>query len=84
MEDKQIVDLFWARSENAISETANKYGKYCHYIAYNILHNNEDSEECVNDTYMNAWRSMPSHRPNRLSTFLGKITRNLSLNKWDQ
>ena len=58
MEDKQIVDLFWARSENAISETANKYGKYCHYIAYNILHNNEDSEECVNDTYMNAWRSM--------------------------
>ena len=84
MEDKQIVDLFWARSENAISETANKDGKYCHYIAYNILHNNEDSEECVNDTYMNAWRSMPSHRPNRLSTFLGKITRNLSLNKWDQ
>ena len=84
MEDKQIVDLFWARSENAISETANKYGKYCHYIAYNILHNNEDSEECVNDTYMNAWRSMPSHRPNRLSTFLGKITRNLSLNKWEK
>ena len=54
MEDKQIVDLFWARSENAISETANKYGKYCHYIAYNILHNNEDSEECVNDTYMHG------------------------------
>ena len=78
------MDLFWARSENAISETANKYGKYCHYIAYNILHNNEDCEECVNDTYMNAWRSIPTHRPNRLSTFLGKITRNLSLNKWDQ
>ena len=50
MEDKQIEDIFWARSENAISETVNKYGKYCHYITYNILHNNEDSEECVNDT----------------------------------
>ena len=50
MEDKQIVDLYWARSENAISETVNKYGKYCHYITYNILHNNEDSEECVNYT----------------------------------
>ena len=55
MKDKQIVDLYWARSENAIAETDKKYGRYCYYIAYNILHNNEDSEECVNDTYLNAW-----------------------------
>lgn len=82
MEDNQIIDLYWARSENAITETADKYGKYCHYIAFNILHNTEDSEECVNDTYMKAWGVMPPQRPNRLSTFLGKITRNLSLDKY--
>lgn len=84
MEDRQIVDLYWARSESAISETAEKYGRYCHYIAYNILHNNEDSEECVNDTYLNAWGAMPDQRPNKLSAFLGKITRNLSLNRWER
>lgn len=83
MEDRQIVDLYWARSENAISETERKYGRYCYYIAYNILHNNEDSEECVNDTYLNAWKAMPNQRPSKLSTFLGKITRNLSLNRWE-
>lgn len=83
MEDRQIVDLYWARSEKAISETERKYGRYCYYIANNILHNNEDSEECVNDTYLNAWRAMPDKRPSKLSTFLGKITRNLSLNKWE-
>ncbi len=82
MEDKKIIDLYWARSENAIVETSNKYGKYCHYIAFNILRNTEDSEECVNDTYMKAWGVMPPKRPNRLSTFLGKITRNLSLDKY--
>lgn len=83
MEDKQIVDLYWARSESAISETDKKYGRYCYYIAYNILHNNEDTEECVNDTYLNAWGAMPDQRPSKLSTFLGKITRNLSLNRWE-
>ena len=84
MDDGQIIDLYWARSETAISETANKYGRYCHTIAYNILHNNEDAEECVSDTYMRAWGAMPPKRPNRLSTFLGKITRNLSLNKYER
>lgn len=84
MDDGQIIELYWARSETAISETANKYSKYCHAIAFNILHNNEDSEECVNDTYMRAWGAMPPKRPNRLSTFLGKITRNLSLNKYEK
>ena len=82
MEDKRIVDLYWERSEIAISETANKYGRYCHYIAHNILHNNEDSEECVNDTYNDAWQSMPPHRPSILSTFLGKITRRISIDLW--
>lgn len=84
MDDKQIVDLYWERSETAISETAKKYGRYCHYIAFNILHNDADSEECVNDTYLNAWKSMPPHRPSALKTFLGKLTRNLSLNRYKQ
>lgn len=84
MDDKQIVDLYWARSENAISETSKKYGKYCHYIAGNILHNNEDSEECVNDTYLRAWEAMPPHRPEKLSAFLGKIVRNLALDRYKQ
>lgn len=84
MEDHQIVELYWARSENAISATAEKYGRYCHSIAYNILRNKEDCEECVNDTYLKAWDNMPPRRPNKLSAFLGKITRNLSLHKYEQ
>lgn len=83
MEDRQIVDLYWARSEDAISETANKYGKYFKSIAYNILHNAEDCDECVNDTYFNAWRAMPDKRPDALAAFLGRITRNLALNRWE-
>lgn len=82
MEDRQIVELYWARSEHAISETASKYGRYCHRIAHNILSDNEDSEECVNDTYLRAWNSMPQHRPAMLKAFLGKITRNLALNRY--
>ena len=84
MDDQRIVKLFWERSEKAITETSKKYGRYCHYIAYNILRNDEDAEECVNDTYLNAWNCIPPHKPNRLQTFLGKITRNLSLNKYQQ
>lgn len=84
MDDSKIIELYWDRSEQAISETSKKYGRYCHYIAYNILHNDEDSEECVNDTYLRAWDSIPPQRPNKLQTFLGKITRNLSLNKWEK
>lgn len=81
MEDHQIIDLFFDRSETAISMTAEKYGRYCHYIAYNILRNEEDSEECVNDTYLRAWNAIPPHRPDNLAAFLGKITRNLALDK---
>lgn len=83
MEDKEIINLYFSRSESAISETAKKYGTYCLRIANNILHNSEDSEECVNDTYMRAWNAIPPRRPNRLRTYLGKITRNLSLNKYE-
>ena len=82
MEDTRIIQLYWERDQKAISETATKYGNYCTSIAKNILGNNEDAEECVNDTYMNVWNSMPPHRPNMLSTFLGKITRNLSFNRY--
>ena len=82
MEDSRIVDLYWARDEQAIDATAKKYGRYCYRIAFNILSNNEDANESVNDTYMGAWRSMPPHRPSVLSTFLGKITRRISLNRW--
>lgn len=77
-----IVDLYWARSEAAISETKQKYGKYCHTIAYNILASNLDAEECVNDTYARAWDAMPPHRPEKLSAFLGKLTRNIALNRY--
>lgn len=82
MEDDQIIKLYWERSEDAITQTAVKYGKYCHTIAYNILGNFEDSEECVNDTYLRAWGIIPPRRPKKLSVFLGKITRNLSLDTY--
>lgn len=81
MEDENIVDLYWQRSEQAVSETAAKYGKYCRSISYNILANINDAEECVNDTYMKAWNSMPSNRPSRLAPYLGKLTRWLSLGR---
>lgn len=84
MDDSKIIELYWDRSEQAISETSKKYGKYCHYIAFSILHNDEDSEECVSDTYLRAWNSIPPNRPRKLQTFLGKITRNLSLNRWEK
>ena len=82
MDDQKIIDLYWSRSETAITETDQKYGKYCYSIAYNILTNNEDAEESVSDTYMAAWKAMPPKRPSILATFLGKITRHLSIDCW--
>ncbi|MGM9521376.1 MAG: RNA polymerase sigma factor [Oscillospiraceae bacterium] len=82
MEDCRIVELYWARAEQAIVETASKYGKYCYTIAFNILESAEDADECVSDTYMGAWNAIPPHRPSVLSAFLGKITRRLSLKRW--
>ena len=83
MDDHKIVDLYWERSQDAIAQTQLKYGKYCHSIAFNILRSDEDAQECVNDTYHNAWNAMPPQRPQRLSAFLGRITRNLALNRYD-
>ncbi len=79
MEDSKIVDLYWARDERAISETQTKYSRYLMTIAYNIVADTGDSEECVNDTYMRAWNAMPEDRPDMLSTYLGKFTRNLAI-----
>lgn len=79
MQDEQIVALYWARKEDAICQTQQKYGAYLSKIAYNILSDFEDSKECVNDTYLKAWNSMPTHRPSVLSTYLGKIARQLSI-----
>ena len=78
MEDEKIVALYWDRNEQAISESSDKYGKYCGHIAHNILFDQADEEECVNDTWMHAWNAMPPNKPSVLSVFLGKITRNLS------
>lgn len=82
MEDSRIVELYWDRSERAISETSSKYGAYCYAIAYHILADAGDADESVNDTYLGAWNSMPPHRPSVLSTFLGKLTRRISINRW--
>ena len=82
MEDSQIIDLYWARLEQAIQETDTKYGSYCRAIAHNILKSVEDSEECVSDTWLRAWNAMPPQRPSVLSAFLGRITRNLSLDRY--
>ena len=84
MEDNQIIELFWQRDESAITETGRKYGAYCRTIANNILQNNEDAEECVNDTWLKAWNSIPPHRPENLRLFLAKITRNLSFNRYNE
>ena len=82
MEDHAIIELYWERSEDAISKTAAKYGGYCYTIAYNILSNNEDAEESVNDTWLAAWNTMPPRRPKLLAAFLGKMTRYISLDRW--
>lgn len=84
MEDFQIIELYWSRKEEAIQETDTKYGKLLSYISYNIVSNYEDSEECVNDTYGKAWDSIPPQRPNNLSAYLGRIVRNLSINRWHE
>ena len=83
MDDQKLIELYWQRSENAISETAINYGSYCYKIAYNILANNEDSEECVNDTYFKVWESIPPTRPTRFSAFIGKITRHIAINRFE-
>ena len=82
MDDSKIIDLYWARSQHAIEESDRKYGSYCRAIARNILPAAEDAEECVNDTWLRAWNAMPPQRPTALQAFFGKLTRNLSLDRW--
>ena len=82
MDDESIVRLYWDRNEAAITESSGKYGTYCTAIAHNILRSMADAEECVNDTWLRAWNAMPPHRPVLLSVFLGKITRNLSFDRY--
>lgn len=82
MDDERIIALYWARSEDAIKETRNKYGRYCYAIAYKILGNESDAEECESDAYFAAWNSIPPAKPTALSVFLGAITRRLSLDRW--
>ena len=82
MEDEQILDLYFSRSEQAIGETAVKYGPYCHSIAFHVLENMEDAEECVSDTWLSAWNAIPPKRPSPFSAVLGRITRNLSIDRW--
>ena len=81
MKDAEIVELYWQRDENAIRQTAEKYEAYLSRIAYNIVSDAEDSRECVNDTYLAAWNSMPEQRPNVLSTYLGKLARQISIDR---
>lgn len=82
MEDGKILELFFARSEQAIRETQTKYGGYCYSVAINILENHQDAQECVSDTWLSAWNSIPPQRPRLLAAFLGSITRNLSIDRW--
>ncbi len=82
MEDFRIVDLYWARDEQALSETEQKYGRLLYSLSYSVLASREDAEECVNDTYLDAWNAMPTARPNYLGAFLSKITRRISIDRF--
>ncbi len=82
MEDREIVELFFARDEQALKEVSRKYGSYCHSIADHILGNHSDAQECVNDTWMKAWNAIPPQKPENMSSFLGRIARNTALDRW--
>ena len=84
MSDEKIVELFWERNENAIRETERSYGRYLHYISYGILKDDEDAKETVNDVYLKAWNVIPPQRPNPLKTFLGRMARQLSINRLEK
>ncbi|MBR5880228.1 MAG: RNA polymerase sigma factor [Clostridia bacterium] len=82
LSDEQIIDLYFAREERAIAETDKKYCEYLHTVAYSILANEQDAEECLQDTYLKTWNTIPPQRPQIFHAFLAKITRNLSLNRY--
>lgn len=81
MEDREIVALYWQRSDRAVAETADKLGEYCFTIANRILGDREDAQECVNDTYLAVWNAIPPHRPEHLAPFVGKIARRIAVNR---
>ena len=84
MEDEEIINLYWNRQEKAIYETDKKYGRYCNTISFNILQNSEEAKECVNDTYLKTWNSIPPQKPNILKAYLGRIARNLAINQYER
>ena len=84
MEDSAIIDLYWQRDQSAIAETSSKYGAFLWGITWNILRSRSDAEECVNDTYLKTWNAIPPARPAALRAWLGRIARNLSLDRWAQ
>jgi len=84
MEDQEIIDLYWERDQRAIAETSEKYGTFLQNIAWNVLHSHDDADECVNDTYLRTWNAIPPARPKAFRAWLGRITRNLSLDRWKQ
>ena len=84
MDDRKIVELFWRRDENAIAETRRRYGGFCHAIALRILSDRQDAEECVSDTWLAAWNAIPPQRPARLQPWLGRVVRNLAINRWEK
>lgn len=81
MNDQKIIEMLFARSEAALKHLQSKFDKYCHTIAYNVLGNDFDAQECVNDTYMRVWDSIPPNRPKNLSVYIGRIARNVSINR---
>lgn len=84
MNDDEIIQLYFERNQSAIAETSEKYGAYCKKISYNILYNEQDTEECVNDSYLKLWQAIPPKKPNCLRTYLGKLVRNISINKYEK
>ena len=84
MEDSRIISLLFQRDERAISEIERKYGTFCYSIALNILTINADAEECVNDTYLQAWNTIPPQRPDKLGAWLGRVVRNIAINLWNK
>lgn len=83
MEDREILELYWARDQRAIAESEGKYGGFCRTVAYGILRCREDAEECVSDTWLRTWNTIPPQRPGSLRAYCGKIVRNLALDRWD-
>ena len=83
MDESLIVDLLWQRSEDALTVCVSQFGAYCHRIAMNVLRNGDDANECVNETWLKVWNAIPPAKPTKLRAFIGKITRNISINRYN-